>query len=518
MEKLINNRYQVIRQIGAGGMADVFLATDPILDRLVALKIIRVDLASDPISLLRFQREAKAISKMDHANIVQVYDVGEYETRPYIVMEYVDGTTLKQLLKKRFIFPVTEALDIMKQLTSALIHAHNNDIIHRDIKPHNVLIKNDGTVKITDFGIAISHDTMQLTSSDTVLGSAHYLAPEIINGDNVSNLADIYALGIVFYELLTGDVPFNQGTPVQIAMAHINEEIPRVKEKNSTIPQSVENIIIKATAKEKTLRYQSAEELYHDLENALVKPDVKKIDLNSMQPKNKNSNKLLFICGGISLATLIIFTLILSLLFKPAVPIEKISIPNVLGKTKEEAIKILKNSNLTVSDTIEEVTSEVYNGGLVCGISPNLDEVVTSDTKIKLTLSKARQYTIPNFIGLNSSEVYKHFITNNILIKIKEEYVGSNEAAGTIVKQSLAANSTVELNNESTFEISVAIPEEKIYVPNVISLPIQEAKEKLEKLGFTVITKKAGNVEFQSLTPYSIISKENNAITIEGDL
>ena len=247
--KMIAERYMIVSSLGEGGMADVYLAIDTILNREVAIKVLRGELSKDPVTLLRFQREANAVSKLNHPNVVDVYDVGEFEGRHYIVMEYVRGRTLKQLISQRGALHQEEAVNIMLQLTSAVQHAHENDIIHRDIKPQNVLVKDDGTVKITDFGIALAHDTVQLTQSDAVLGSAHYLAPETTRGETPSNQVDIYALGIVFYELLTGNVPFHGDNPVQIAMKHLREEIPSVRDFNPTLPQSVENIIIKATVK-----------------------------------------------------------------------------------------------------------------------------------------------------------------------------------------------------------------------------------------------------------------------------
>ena len=268
--KMIAERYMIVSSLGEGGMADVYLAIDTILNREVAIKVLRGELSKDPVTLLRFQREANAVSKLNHPNVVDVYDVGEFEGRHYIVMEYVRGRTLKQLISQRGALHQEEAVNIMIQLTSAVQHAHENDIIHRDIKPQNVLVKDDGTVKITDFGIALAHDTVQLTQSDAVLGSAHYLAPETTRGETPSNQVDIYALGIVFYELLTGNVPFHGDNPVQIAMKHLREEIPSVRDFNPTLPQSVENIIIKATVKNRKLRYQSAKDMLYDLHHCLL--------------------------------------------------------------------------------------------------------------------------------------------------------------------------------------------------------------------------------------------------------
>ena len=265
MDKLIANRYQLLECVGQGGMADVYKAMDTILNRVVAIKILRGDLADDPMTLLRFQREASAASKLSHPNVVDVYDVGESEGKHYIVMEYVRGRTLKQLIAQRGALHLDEAVDIMLQLTSAVAMAHEKHIIHRDIKPQNVLVKDDGTVKITDFGIAVAHGSVQLTQHHTVMGSAHYLAPETTRGEAPTTAVDIYALGIVFYELLSGSVPFQGSNPTEIAVKHLRERMPYIRDFNPTIPQSVENIILKATAKKVSERYASVEEMREDL-------------------------------------------------------------------------------------------------------------------------------------------------------------------------------------------------------------------------------------------------------------
>ena len=277
MDKMIAERYMLVSLLGEGGMADVYLAIDTILNREVAIKILRGELSKDPVTLLRFQREASAVSKLNHPNVVDVYDVGEYEGKHYIVMEYIRGRTLKQLISQRGALHKEEAVNIMKQLTSAVEHAHENHIIHRDIKPQNILVKDDGTIKITDFGIALAHDAVQLTQNDAVLGSAHYLAPETTRGEAPTVQVDIYALGIVFYELLTGSVPFKGDNPVQIAMKHLREEIPSVCEFNPTLPQAVENIILRATVKNREQRYHSAKEMLYDLECCL-KPEYAHVD------------------------------------------------------------------------------------------------------------------------------------------------------------------------------------------------------------------------------------------------
>ena len=245
----INGRYEIIKSIGEGGMANVYLAWDVILNRQVAVKVLRGDLAGDDKFIRRFQREAKSVSDLSHPNIVEVYDVGEEEGQHYIVMEYIDGRTLKQLIQKRGALTVPEVVDIMVQLTDGLAHAHEAYIIHRDIKPQNIMILDNGIIKITDFGIAMTMNATQLTQTNSVMGSVHYLPPEQAAGKSATVKSDIYSAGILMYELLIGSVPFKGDNAVEIALKQMKEKLPSVRKQNPLIPQSVENILIKATAK-----------------------------------------------------------------------------------------------------------------------------------------------------------------------------------------------------------------------------------------------------------------------------
>ena len=273
----INDRYEIIKTIGEGGMANVYLAEDTILERKVAIKVLRGDLSNDEKFIRRFKREALSVSNLSHPNIVEVYDVGEEDGNYYIVMEYIEGKTLKQLLQKRGALTLTEVIDIMSQLTDGLAHAHEAYIIHRDIKPQNIMIEDNGRIKITDFGIAMALNSTQLTQTNSVMGSVHYLPPEQANGKGSTVKSDIYSLGILMYELLTGSVPFKGDTAVEIALKHMKEKIPSVRKQNPTIPQSVENIILKATAKNPKNRYDSVREMYNDLQTALERDNEKRL-------------------------------------------------------------------------------------------------------------------------------------------------------------------------------------------------------------------------------------------------
>ena len=287
----INDRYEVIRSIGEGGMANVYLGYDTILDRNVAIKVLRGDLSNDEKFVRRFQREALSASSLAHPNIVEMYDVGEDDGTYYIVMEFVDGKTLKQLLKKRGTLTLSEAIDIMSQLTDGMAHAHDSYIIHRDLKPQNIMIKDDGQIKITDFGIAMALNSTQLTQTNSVMGSVHYLPPEQASGKGCTIKSDIYSMGIIFYELLTGNLPFRGDNAVEIALKHMREPLPSLREENPAIPQSIENIIRRATAKNPKNRYESARSMHEDLLTALNDERMNEEVYQYKYPESENEGK-----------------------------------------------------------------------------------------------------------------------------------------------------------------------------------------------------------------------------------
>lgn len=265
----LNGRYRIKRSLGEGGMANVYLAHDLILDRDVSVKLLRLDLRDDPNTKRRFQREAMAATQLNDDHIVGVYDVGEDNGLQYLVMEYVAGTDLKTYINKHFPIPFQQIIDIMEQILSAVQEAHLHGIIHRDLKPQNVLINEQQQVKITDFGIAVAVSQNALTQTNTVMGSVHYLSPEQARGSMATKQSDIYSLGIILYELLTGKVPFEGETAVSIALKHFRDEMPSVREFDPRIPQALENVVLKATAKQPKERYSSAEAMALDLKTSL---------------------------------------------------------------------------------------------------------------------------------------------------------------------------------------------------------------------------------------------------------
>lgn len=267
--KTLKDRYFITSLIQEGGMSYVYLAEDTINKKQVAVKIMKDETFSDPLNIARFQREARACASLRHSNIVEIYDIDDYKGKPYIIMEYVESKSLKDLLVTRGVFSQLEACDIIYQLADALMHAHEHGVIHRDIKPQNVMMQYDGGVKLLDFGIATITDAPNITQKDMVVGSVHYMAPEVLKGKGSSPRSDIYALGITFFELLTGKQPFTDNTPVNIAMRQIEEPLPSIKNFRSDINPKIEKIINKACQKKPENRYQSMKALKHDLQSLM---------------------------------------------------------------------------------------------------------------------------------------------------------------------------------------------------------------------------------------------------------
>ena len=415
--QMIDNRYKVMGTIGEGGMANVYLAYDTILDREVAVKVLRGDLADDDKFVRRFQREANSASSLRHPNIVEMYDVGEDNGNYFIVMEYVEGKTLKSLIKKRGTLTLPETIDIMLQLTSGIACAHDSMIIHRDIKPQNVLIMEDGRVKITDFGIAMALNSNELTQTNSVMGSVHYLPPEQANGSGATIKSDIYSLGILMYELLTGKLPFKGDSAVEIAIKHMKEEIPSVRDKRPEIPQSVENVIIKACAKNPKNRYESAAEMYedlktvlepsrayeekytypyseHDLDDTKIMPSVKKIketregrneekkELDDFETEDKNMNKKIIIAGSIILGLLVIIISCILIFNKKTVVIE---IPDVIGMQEDEAEEKLEQKGFKV--VIKSEPNDQVEQGEVLKVEPKAGKKLAKGSEVTLYVS-----------------------------------------------------------------------------------------------------------------------------------
>jgi len=456
----IANRYEVIKEIGSGGMAVVYLALDTILKREVAIKLLKGESADDPVALERFKREANTLTKLSHPNAVDIYDVGDDGNNHYIVMEYVKGHTLKQLIKRRGALPPKEAVWITKQLAGALLEAHKNGIIHRDIKSQNVLIKDDGTVKLADFGIAVLNNAMQLTSRGSVLGSVHYLAPELAKGGNATMQSDIYSLGIVLYELLVGDVPYKADTPIQVALLHVRNNVPSVRMFNPDIPQALENVIIKATARSTEDRYKNIAFFIKDLNACLSKDTANvsklvlvnsnnttyknvdvvkassaelKLEKENREKSNKRFNAIL-----ISVISIIIIIAVVAILFITGVigkvGSKSIEVPDISGLTISEARDVLSEYGLSIDESnINWIYTADTPVNQIVNYSPGAGQKIEKGSKITVEVCEGNFSVMENYIG---SDIEK---TRSILkgknINVVANPVESDKPSGTIITQ-----------------------------------------------------------------------------------
>ena len=535
--EMIGNRYIVSKLIGEGGMADVYLAVDSVLKRQVAIKVLRGELNNDPVNLKRFQREASAITNLSHPNIVEVYDVGEDNHRNYIVMEYVPGKTLKKLIKARGALHPDEAINIMKQLVSATAHAHRNGIIHRDIKSQNVLIKDDGTVKLSDFGIAFTSDSQQLTQTDTVMGSVHYLAPELANGKPVTVQGDIYSLGIVFYEMLTGDVPFHGETAVEIAIKHMHEKIPSVRDFNPSLPQSVENIIIRATAKNTKDRYESADQMYDDLVTCLdlnrmnepkliINPPVKKEteqnNGNVVRKKKKKKNedgspwtKVFAALGAVILCGSII-AIIMVLTGTIGQNSRKTIMPDLVGRTLDEAKNVLTQYEFVLESIQYEPTDDVEKD-VVLRSTPSANTETEAGSGVTLYVSSGKYFVVDNYVGQNINSVKGVLEKAGFSVDVVSSESRDKET-GTILSQSVEAGTKYEPYDNKQIQFTVAASPSFIIPTNIIGMDVNEAKKLLEGYGASVVLKQLpveGNVDPET---GKYIHKEGTVVSASPDV
>ena len=497
----ISDRYQIIKSIGEGGMANVYLAYDTILDRNVAVKVLRGDLSNDEKFVRRFQREALAASSLSHPNIVEVYDVGEDNGEYYIVMEYIEGKHLKNLLKKRGKLTLSEAVDIMLQITDGMAAAHDSYIIHRDIKPQNIMILENGLVKITDFGIAMAMNATQLTQTNSVMGSVHYLPPEQASGQGSTLQSDIYSMGIVMYELLTGELPFKGDNAVEIALKHLKETIPDIREKLPNVPNSIYNIIKKATAKNPKNRYNDAREMHEDLLTCLddtranepiiafkypendtddaklakmVKENKKEV-VEEANPKKeeviakkitgddlKKQNKLLIILAFIFTGLVVGITALI--VFIPLITGgRQIEVPDVTDMTVSDAIDTLQDAGFVVSDEQREVASSDIEEGRVVRTSPAVGSKRKDGTTVTLYVSIGdTQIEIEDYTGESYLEVKGRLETLGLFVLIERQDVEETEANeyedGLIIDQSIEPGEKVSAGTNIT-----------LYIPNVVT-------------------------------------------------
>ena len=539
----INDRYQIVKSIGEGGMANVYLAFDTILDRNVAVKVLRGDLATDEKFVRRFQREALSSSSLTHPNIVEVYDVGEDDGVYYIVMEYIEGKHLKNLLKKRVKLTTTEAVDIMLQISDGLSVAHDSYIIHRDIKPQNIMILDNGMIKITDFGIAMAMNSTQLTQTNSVMGSVHYLPPEQANGKGSTLKSDIYSMGILMYELLTGKLPFRGDNAVEIALKHLKEPFPNIKDILPEVPQSIVNIIMKATAKNPDNRYKDAREMNEDLstclnenrvdekpykfnnsEDEVVKKEIKPVkESKKLVDKDKEviatqitdedlkkQNKVLLILAGI-FASLIVCITAVVLLLPLFTNEDEIKIPDVTNMTVKKAISELQDAGFEIADEQREESSEDVAEGDIIKTNPPVGTKRAKGTEVILYVSigDSESYEMEDYVGKNYLEVKGALEVHGLYVIVEKMDIDESNADKyddqEIVKQSVKKGENLSKGDTIT-----------LYIPNVIikypdftdgDWKVKDIEEFCDKYGVKL------NVDYVETTSEEegIILKQNRA-------
>ena len=525
--KIFAGRYRILKQIGRGGMADVYLAKDLILDgEEVAVKVLRTNYQTDPIAVARFQREARAMADLDHPHIVRITDIGEEDGQQYLAMEYVAGLDLKRYIKEHYPLSNEEAVRIMGQILLAMRLAHTRGIVHRDLKPQNILLTPDGTAKVTDFGIAVAFAETSLTQTNSMLGSVHYLSPEQARGSKATVQSDIYAMGIIFYEMLTGHIPYDGDSAVTIALQHFQKPLPSVIDENPSVPQALENVVIKATAKKLTDRYQSVAEMYVDLSSSLshnrrnepklvfndtTKADTKtlpkvsqstltsipKVQTQSPKPQtakpsqqvsednyaSKPVKKRKFrVRYMILLASIVLVaaSLIWILSRTPAT----IAIPDVAGQTVAEAKETLKKANFEIGEEKSEASEKVEEGRII-RTDPEAGKTRKEGSKINLVVSSGKQsFQLSNYIGRKSTDVIAELKQKKVpenLIKIEEEESSESEA-GTILRQSPAAGTTYDLSKASTITLTVAKKVTSVAMPSYTGSSLEFTKNNLVQI------------------------------------
>lgn len=487
----IGHRYRIIRSLGEGGMANVYLAHDLILDRDVSVKLLRLDLRDDPNTKRRFRREAMAATQLNDPHIVGVYDVGEDHGMQYMVMQYVKGTDLKAYIKQHNPIPLPQVIDIMEQILSAVEAAHASGIIHRDLKPQNILIDENKNIKITDFGIAVAVTQDSLTQTNTLMGSVHYLSPEQARGSVATAQSDIYSLGIILFELLTGQVPFEGETAVSIALKHFREAIPSVRSINPAVPQSLENVVIRATAKDPADRYKSVAEMAADLKTTLSPQranearleiqhddngETKVLDINSLrkdskkeadqseqstqEPKTSKSRgrrKYFYLFGSLIIVAIVAFASWWLL-------IRQVITPDVEGMTATQAERQLRKHNLRLGN-ITRVNSSTIDKNRIVSSDPGPSHKARVNSSINVVVSAGvSQWKMVNYVGQDYSTVAKTLEKKGFQVQ-KESVYSDSQESGQILKQNYKRGQVIKpATNKIVFQVSAG--KEPIKIPN----------------------------------------------------
>ena len=518
--RLLGNRYEIIEKIGSGGMATVYKAKCHVLNRYVAIKILRDEFTTDEEFIKRFEVEAQSAASITHPNIVSVYDVGADGNLYYIVMELIKGKTLKEIIvEEKGPLPWKWSVNIAGQIASALETAHKNHIIHRDIKPHNIIITEDGVAKVTDFGIAKAVSNSTITAFGTTIGSVHYFSPEHARGGYTDEKSDLYSLGVVMYEMLTGKVPFDADTAVSVALKHMQEEAVPPIEVNPNVPVAVNDIIMKALRKDTNLRYQNATAMLMDLRRALKEPNGDFVDNNDYQndfptqristigleeesrnQKNENAknkkkpNKFVefikkhkVLSSIIGLILLFVITIGLTIGISNATRPKDVEIPNLVGKTVDEAKDILKQNKLNYVEESQEYNADVPEGQIISQNPPYVQgRRIKENTDIKVVVSKGTETTtVPKLKGLTKEEAQDAADEAKIKLEFQEETSKTVEA-GVIIKQEKAEGETVNAGDTIKVYISIGTGIKQVKVVSVVGQDEETAKQTLQDLGLVI--------------------------------
>lgn len=541
---LLSERYRIKKRIGGGGMANVYLANDIILNREVAIKVMRLEFANDQEFIERFDREAQAATSLSHPNIVNIYDVGEDNHILYMVMEYVDGPTLKEYIQQNGPIEVEKALDIMKQITSAISHAHAYNIVHRDIKPQNILIDRYGNVKVTDFGIAIALSATALTQTNSILGSVHYLSPEQARGGMATKKSDIYSLGIVLFELLTGRLPFSGQSPISIALKHLQNDTPSIKRFNPDIPQSVENIVLKATTKDPFHRYRNVQEMEDALATALdsekmnepvytppveageetkaipiITDDKINYDTNEdtivhqgdeetikhpvdkkpdKQPKKKKKGWLKWAVASLSLIVLLAIVFLALQLISP----KDVVVPDVADMEYEEAVKELESVNLMTEKKL--IHSDEIEIDYVIKTDPPAGRTVKEKSTITVYVSQGEEKVVfENYVGKQFDQV-KRVLEESGYEEVISYDKPSDKPVGEIISQIQPEVGKEVIPRETTVIFEISKGPDLISLNNLKGLTVKEVEEYVEKHGLKVNI----NEEFSDTVEKNVVIRQ----------
>ncbi len=510
IDKVLGNRYKIIEKLGGGGMAEVFKGLDTLLDRQVTIKILREQYTSDDDFVRKFRREAQAVARLSHPNIVSIYDVGIDDNIQYLVMEYVDGFNLKEYIQTKGSLSEEEVIDIGIQICDALEHAHNNQIVHRDIKPHNILITNSGKVKVTDFGIARAVTEATITYNGGLIGSVHYISPEQAKGELTEYKSDIYSAGVVLYEMATGKVPFEGESPITVAIKHIQETPQKPSQIKSDILEELENIILKAMARDKEQRFNSAGEMKNHLERIKYKYGNILTEKTTVKRVKRQKKKLkpaawlligvLFLCvlaGGIILATNLL-------------QVGETEVPDVVGKSLDEAGMLIEKAGLKV-----ELGDEKYHPSIakdhVVEQFPKSGSVVRKGRVIKLDISLGqKQVEVPDVIGETLRAAKIKIENANLTVNDEiEEIFTDSQPEGRIAGQEPLGGTQINEGEEVTLVVSKGPKPQNIEMPDLRGLPLAEAesilREKRLNIGFISYEESStfftGQVVSQDISP-----------------